>query len=255
MKKLKIALVQPDTVWENIEGNLSQLDDMLWDSDADVIVLPEMFTTGFSQRARQMAVSMNSLPVEWMHDLACRLGSLLMGSMIIEEKGKYFNRLLVAFPDGEMKFYDKKHLFSLSDENKIYTAGKERLVFDFEGWKIAGYICYDLRFPAWTRNVEQADLMVFSANWPQKRMSHWEALLKARAIENQCYVAGVNRVGQSPDGVEYNGMSKVYNYWGDELVNAQRNKGVIQVELSKELLTENREHYGFWKDMDKFDLR
>lgn len=254
METLKIALVQTNLVWEEIEQNLSNLDDMLWSADADVIILPEMFTTGFSNEAKKLAVKMDSAPVQWMHDLACRLGSLLMGSMIIEEEGKYYNRLLCAFPDGSMQHYDKRHLFSLMHEDDYYTAGRERLIFDYKGWKIFPLVCYDLRFPVWSRNVEMADLMIFVANWPEKRQKHWNLLLNARAVENQCYVAGVNRIGEDGGGIPHNGMSAVYDFWGNEQLSAKDLQGVFTVELSKEKIEEHRERFGFWRDRDNFKV-
>lgn len=255
METLKVALVQMDIVWEDITQNLNQLDEMLWDADADIIVLPEMFTTGFSNASEKLAVKMNSEPVQWMHDLACRLGSLLMGSMIIEEEGRYYNRLICAFPDGELKTYDKKHLFSLVRENEHYTAGNEKLVFDFKGWKIFPLICYDLRFPVWNRNVEMAELMIYVANWPEKRQHHWNLLLNARAVENQCYIAGVNRIGQDGNDIPHNGMSTVYDFWGNEVFSAKDLQGVFTVELSKAKIEEHRERFGFWRDRDNFEIK
>ncbi len=254
METLKIALVQTNLVWEDIEQNLSDLDEMLWAADADVIVLPEMFTTGFSNDSEKLAVTMNSEPVQWMHDLACRLGSLLIGSMIIAEDGKYYNRLICAFPDGSMQHYDKRHLFSLMHEDEHYTAGQERLIVEYRGWKIFPLVCYDLRFPVWARNVEMAELMIFVANWPEKRQKHWNLLLNARAVENQCYVAGVNRIGEDGEGVPHNGMSAVYDFWGNELISAKDLRGVFTVELSKAKIEEHRERFGFWRDRDNFNI-
>ncbi|HZH68662.1 MAG TPA: amidohydrolase [Chitinophagales bacterium] len=255
MDNLEIAIVQSDLIWEDIEGNLSNFDQLLWDADADVIVLPEMFTTGFTNQSNQLAVPMDGAPVEWMHDLACRLGSLLMGSMIIEEGGHYYNRLICAFPDGSLQYYDKRHLFSLAHEDQYFTAGKEHLLIDYNGWKIFPLICYDLRFPVWSRNIELADLMVFVASWPEKRQSHWDVLLKARAIENQCYVAGVNRVGEDKDGIVYSGSSAVYDFWGNDLVLAGDLEGVFKTVLSKPKLQEHRDRFGFWRDRDKFTIQ
>ncbi|MCO5231377.1 MAG: amidohydrolase [Chitinophagales bacterium] len=254
MKDLKIALVQMDIVWEDREANLNQLDDMLWDADADIIVLPEMFTTGFSNNSKELAVTMDSMEVMWMHDLACRLGSLMIGSMIIEESGKYYNRLICAFPDGEILTYDKRHLFSLVDEDKYYTKGTNRLIIEYKGWKIFPLICYDLRFPVWSRNVEMAEVMIYVANWPEKRQAHWNHLLKCRAIENQSYVVGVNRVGLDAHQNTHIGGSAVYDYWGEEQLNAGDKQGVFIVNLSKDSISQHRERYGFWRDKDKFEI-
>lgn len=255
MDTLTIALVQSDLIWEDIEANLEQFDDSLWAADADVIILPEMFTTGFTNDAERLAVTMDSKPVMWMHDLACRLGSLLMGSMIIEECGKFYNRLICAFPDGNINTYDKRHLFSLMKEDEYYTAGNQQLIFEYKGWKIFPLICYDLRFPVWTRNVEMADLMIFVANWPEKRQKHWNLLLNARAVENQCYVAGVNRIGEDGGGVPHNGYSAVYDFWGNEIFSAKDLQGVFTTTLSKSSLVEHRERFGFWRDRDTFEIK
>lgn len=255
MEHLKVALVQTNLIWEDIDANLSQLDDMLWAADADVIILPEMFTTGFSNNAEKLAVKMDSDPVMWMHDLACRLGSLLMGSMIIEENNQYYNRLICAFPDGSMQTYDKRHLFSLMQEQNYYTAGQERLIVEYKGWKIFPLICYDLRFPVWSRNVEMADMMIFVANWPEKRQKHWNLLLNARAVENQCYVVGVNRIGEDGGGVPHNGYSAVYDFWGNEQFSAKDLQGVFTITLSKSAIDQHRERFGFWRDRDTFEIK
>ena len=254
MDELNIALVQSDLVWEDIDQNLNQFDELLWASDADVVILPEMFTTGFSNNSQQLSVAMDSMPVNWMHDLASRLGCLLIGSMIIEEKGKCFNRLIAVLPDGTIQTYDKRHLFSLSKEQEYFSAGQEKLLIEYNGWKIAPFICYDLRFPVWTRNTKEADLMIFIANWPEIRIDHWNTLLKARAIENQCYVAGVNRIGTDNQGIVYNGQSAVYNFWGDELISAKDLQGLATTRISKKELKKNRVHYSFLKDRDKFGI-
>ncbi|MCO5234330.1 MAG: amidohydrolase [Chitinophagales bacterium] len=254
MEDLKIALVQMDIVWEDRDANLNQLDQLLWDANADVIVLPEMFTTGFTNHSVEMAVKMDSKEVMWMHDLACRLGCLMIGSMIIEEKGKYFNRLICAFPDGEIKTYDKRHLFSLVDEDKYYSKGIQRLIIEYNGWKIFPLICYDLRFPVWSRNIEMAEVMIYVANWPEKRQVHWNHLLKCRAIENQSYVVGVNRIGVDTHHNHHFGGSAVYDYWGDELLNAEGSRGVYIIQLSKENIQNHRVRYGFWRDKDKFEI-
>ncbi len=254
-ENLEVALVQSELLWEDIETNLSNFEDMLWDADADVIILPEMFTTGFTNNSKEYGVTMDSTPVMWMHDLACRLGSLLMGTMIIRDGNNFYNRMLCAFPDGSIKFYDKRHLFSLVGENQFYTAGEKHLLFDYLGWKITPFVCYDLRFPVWIRGVEEVDLMIFSANWPQKRHRHWNLLLTARAIENQCYAAGVNRIGLDGGGVSHNGMSAVYDFWGNEMVSAGDSKGVFKTVLSKSKLDEHRMRFGFWRDRDKFTVQ
>jgi len=254
---LRVALVQSDLVWENIPANLEAFDRQLSGitSPADMVILPEMFTTGFTNNAPQLAVKMDGAAVEWMRQHARRMDALVMGSMIIEEAGSYYNRLIAAFPDGELLTYDKRHLFSLMHEQDHYSAGRSRLIFEYKGWKIFPLICYDLRFPVWSRNVELADLMIYVANWPEKRQFHWNLLLNARAVENQCYVAGVNRIGEDGGGVPHNGHSAVYDFWGNELVSAKNLQTVVSVTLSRPALDEHRSRFGFWKDSDTFEIR
>ncbi|MCO5248088.1 MAG: amidohydrolase [Chitinophagales bacterium] len=255
MDNISVALVQSDIIWEDIHQNLSNFDEMLWASDADIVILPEMFTTGFSNHSKELAVTMNSMPIQWMHDLAGRLGCLLIGSMIIKEKENYYNRLIVTLPDGTIQTYDKRHLFSLSNEGVFYQAGTERLIIDYNGWKIAPFICYDLRFPVWSRNTEEVDLMIYLANWPEKRIEHWNTLLKARAIENQCYVAGVNRIGLDGNQLYYNGQSAIYDFWGEQQIYTGDKQGLYVAKISQQELKNNRSHYSFLQDRDNFELK
>lgn len=254
---LHITLVQNDLVWEDIPANLSSFDDLLSTvpRETDVVILPEMFSTGFTNNAEALAVPMDSEPMKWMQHHAKKLDALMIGSMIISEKGHFFNRLLVAFPEGNLLTYDKRHLFSLMHENDFYTAGDQRLIFEFRGWKIFPLICYDLRFPVWCRNTEMADLMIFVANWPEKRDYHWTTLLKARSIENQCYVAGVNRIGEDEKGNRHHGQSAVYDFWGKEMISAGDLQTCIHKTLSKEELNQHRKRYSFWKDRDNFEIQ
>lgn len=256
MENLTLSIVQNDLVWENIPANLASFDVMLNDisTPTDIIVLPEMFTTGFSNHAESLAVTMDSAPVQWMQQKAALMNALICGSMIIKENEQYFNRLICAFPDGNLMHYDKRHLFSLMHENDYYTAGNQKLTFEFRGWTITPLICYDLRFPVWCRNTEIADLMIFVANWPEKRSFHWTTLLKARAIENQCYLAGVNRIGLDNKGNPHNGESAVYDFWGKEMALAENLRTTKTVSLSKTALTQHRERFAFWKDSDTFNI-
>lgn len=255
MEKLKISLVQSDLYWEDIEKNLQHFTELTQDIETDVLVFPEMFTTGFTNASEQLAVQMDSLPIKWMQELSNKLDALLIGSMIIEENGHYYNRLLAAFPDGNLQTYDKRHLFSLVGENDFYAAGAEKLVINYKGWKISPLICYDLRFPAWCRNTEMEEIIIFIANWPEKRQKHWNLLLNARAIENQSYVVGVNRIGEDGSGIPHNGMSAVYDFWGNEIILANDLLGVFTTEVSKIKLKEHRERFGFWKDRDTFEIQ
>jgi predicted amidohydrolase len=254
---LTVTLLQNNLVWEDIDANLLAFEEQMagLPEGSDLIILPEMFTTGFSNNAEKLAVTMDSYPVRWMLDHAARQNAMMMGSMIIQEDGKYFNRLISAFPDGNLLTYDKRHLFSLMKENEYYTAGDSHLIFEFRGWKLFPLICYDLRFPVWCRNTDMADLMIFVANWPEKRHFHWTTLLKARAIENQCYVAGVNRIGPDNNGIPHNGESGLYDFWGKELVSARNLQTAVTATLSKTVLSEHRERFAFWKDRDTFEIQ
>jgi omega-amidase len=257
MTDLQLCLVQNDLVWEDIPANLSHFDDLLANvlPKTDIIILPEMFSTGFTNNAAELAVSMEDVPVKWMQDHARKHDAMVIGSMIISESGKYYNRLLAVFPDGDLLHYDKRHLFSLMQEQDYYQAGAHQLIFEFRGWKLFPLICYDLRFPVWCRNTEMADLMIFVANWPEKRNFHWTALLKARAIENQCYVAGVNRVGLDDKDNNFIGHSGVYDFWGKTAVSAGHLSGLTHINLPKTELEAHRKRYTFWKDRDTFEIQ
>ena len=208
---LNLKIIQPNIIWGNIDSNLLHLEAML-DSDlqpSDLIVLPEMFTTGFSMDVSHLAETIDGKTFRWMQSIAKRCSAAITGSIICLENKKYFNRLFWVNPDGEWFTYDKRHLFSIGNENQYFEAGNERLVVNFKGWRICPLICYDLRFPVWSRNNNQYDLLIYVANWPAARNQVWNILLKARAIENQCFVAGVNRVGLDAENIHYIGESCV----------------------------------------------
>ena len=197
MRDLKITLIQTEPVWENINDSLALFDEKInrISEKTDLIILPEMFTTGFSMNAANLAQDMNGSSIKWLQEKSQKINADITGSIIIKFGGKYFNRLLWAKPDGHLFSYDKKHLFRFAGEEKVYSAGDENITVELNGWKIRPFICYDLRFPAWTRNIRNRyDIAVFIANWPEKRSLHWKSLLQARAIENQCYVIGVNEL-------------------------------------------------------------
>ncbi len=256
-EKLNIAFIQANLNWEYSEANRDlfskEIDKV--SSNTDLIILPEMFTTGFSMNAENLAEPTDGPSLEWMREKAKLKSSAITGSVIITENGNYYNRLFFVFPDGSYKLYDKRHTFTLAKEDETYTAGTERLIVDYKGWKICPLVCYDLRFPVWSRNTEDYDLLIYVANWPEKRVNAWDALLKARAIENMAYCIGLNRTGTDGDGYVYNGHSAAYDYLGKELTEPNLEKEFIkEVTLEKESLYETRSKLKFLQDRDKFTL-
>jgi omega-amidase len=257
MENLKITLLQSDLAWEDISGNLNAFTTKLNNlkEDTDIVVLPEMFTTGFSMNSENLAEKMTGKSVTWMVDKAQKLGALILGSLIIEEQGHYYNRLIAAFPDATIKYYNKHHLFTLSGEHKFYTAGEKCIQLDYKGWKIRPLICYDLRFPLWARNTDNYDLLIYIASWPKPRINAWDTLLKARAIENMSYVVGVNRIGVDGNNLEYCGHSAVYDALGKNISSTKENKeAVFNVSLNKKELKSIRKKLTFLEDRDCFEL-
>ncbi|MAN26887.1 MULTISPECIES: amidohydrolase [Mesonia] len=258
MEKLSVTIIQADLHWENAELNREMFSKKINELSlsTDLIVLPEMFTTGFSMNAENLAEETNGSSLAWLQQQAKKFEVALTGSVIITENNNYYNRLFFVFPDGSFKTYDKKHLFTLADEQNTYSAGKERLLVEYKGWKICPLICYDLRFPVWSRNTEDFDLLLYVANWPKKRTQAWDALLKARAIENMCYVAGVNRVGFDGNSHEYSGHSAIYDMLGKQI--STLNHEVVfseTIQLSKQELNETRKRFAFLNDKDEFTLK
>jgi len=253
MQDLKVTLIQTSLFWENIESNLSLFDkkiDGIRD-ETDLIVLPEMFTTGFSMNAEKLAQDMRGTSVKWLREKSCSRQTDITGSMIIRENGKYFNRLLWAKPDGTLLHYDKRHLFRLTGEEKVYSAGNKNITVELKGWRIRPFICYDLRFPCWTRNSNNSyDVAIFIANWPEKRTSHWKILLPARAIENQCYVIGVNRMGEDGNGYYHSGDSSVIDPIGNIIFRKQDEESIYTTLLSYPALQEYRKSFPAWMDAD-----
>ena len=253
MQDLKIALIQSELVWEDHEANLHRFHETIDQVQAGVhlIVLPEMFSTGFSMKPARLAQRMDGSAVAWMKARSRETQADITGSLIIEEKGHFFNRLIWAKPDGSLHWYDKKHLFRYAGEDKVYTPGDGHLLVRCHGWKIRPFICYDLRFPIWTRNLDKAyDAAIFVANWPERRAPHWNALLKARAIENQCYVAGVNRVGVDGNGHRYIGDTCIIDPMGG-VINAVSHKEVIVADVfSAATLEGYRNQFPAWMDAD-----
>ena len=257
-KNLKIALIQTRLLWEDPKLNRKHFTHKIKSitQAVDLIILPEMFTTGFTMNASKIAENMQGPTVEWMQNMAAKSNSAITGSLVIEENKKYFNRLLFVLPDGKVFHYDKRHTFTFAGEDKIYKAGSEKLIIDYNGWKICPLICYDLRFPVWSRNIEDYDLLIYVANWPKPRIKAWDALLKARAIENMCYCVGVNRIGTDESNNEYSGNSAVYDVLGEEISNMRPDKEQTEVViLSKDHITTNRERLQFLNDRDAFTLK
>lgn len=258
MNTLSIALLQSDLVWENPEKNLDNFTNKIESiSDTvDIIVLPEMFTTGFSMNAIPLAEKMDGNTVLWMQKIASEKNSAVIGSIIIKENEAYYNRLLFVFQSGEIEHYDKKHTFTLAKEHETYTSGTEKLIVNYKGWKICPLICYDLRFPVWARNTENYDLLLYTASWPKKRINAWDALLKARAIENMSYTIGVNRIGLDGNDYEYVGHSAIYDCLGNCLTKEyNEEESIISLQVKKDEQDRVRESLGFLKDRDIFTIQ
>ncbi len=255
MNNLKITVVQTSLKWENIDSNLELFDGIVnkISTDTDLIVLPEMFTTGFTMNVEKLAETMNGAGISWMKKKSGEKKTDITGSLIIKANKKFFNRLIWVKPSGELFFYDKKHLFRFSGEEHVFTPGSESIIVSLKGWKIRPFICYDLRFPVWTRNYQNAyDIAMFVANWPGIRSCHWKVLLKARAMENQAYVVGVNRVGQDGNGLEYNGDSTIIDPKGNILFQKACELCIHTQELSFNTLKDYRKKFPAWIDADDF---
>jgi omega-amidase len=258
MQDLKVTLIQSELVWEDINSNLSEFDARITavKEDTHLVILPEMFSTGFSMNAADLAQDMDGSAVRWIQKKSRDIHADIVGSIIINDQGKFYNRLVWAKPDGDLLTYDKRHLFRMAGEEKIYSAGSKYITVKLNGWKIRPFICYDLRFPVWTRNMKnQYDAAVFIANWPERRVGHWKALLQARAIENQCYVIGVNRIGTDGIGLAYSGDSSVVDPWGTVMFQKSSQACTHTVELSYDLLKRCREDFPVWMDADHDALR
>ena len=254
---LKTALIQVDLAWEDPATNLRKFTERIEDlkEPVDLIVLPEMFSTGFSMNAEALAENMDGTTVSWMKNTALENNTAVTGSVIIKEANNFYNRLLFVFPDGNFKTYDKRHTFTLAKEDKTYTAGTERLIVEYKGWKICPLICYDLRFPVWARNTSDYDLLIYVANWPETRIHAWDILLQARAIENMSYCIGVNRTGNDGNDYKYNGHTAVYDCLGKRLFDNYRTQEFTEmIELDKSHIEETRDKLKFLQDRDSFSL-
>ncbi len=254
---LKVALIQTDLIWENSEKNRENFSKKFQNlsEDVDLVILPEMFTSGFTMNAKAVAETMKGGTVTWMQQMALKYNTAIVGSIVVTEDNKFYNRLLFVTPNGTLQYYDKRHTFTLAGEDKVYSTGIKKLIIDYKGWKICPLICYDLRFPVWSRNTEGYDVLLYVANWPKPRIAAWDALLKARAIENMSYCIGVNRVGVDGLDIEYSGNSAVYDLFGNEISNIEPNKEQIEIiTLQKEHITRYRDKLKFLDDLDDFTV-
>jgi omega-amidase len=278
MPPLTITLIQPDLRWEDKAANLQHFETLIEGirEDTHLVILPEMFSTGFSMRPEVLAERMDGPTIAWMRQITAHKKIILTGSVIIEERGHYFNRLIWMLPNGQYGVYDKRHRFAYAGENEHYTAGHKRLIASVNGWKVNLLVCYDLRFPVWSRQQLQEplpdkpthtdqlappsslepeyDLLVYVANWPERRSHAWKTLLQARAIENQAYVVGVNRVGNDGNNIYHSGDSMIVDPLGEVLYRAPGEESIFTSTLQREKLEEARTRFPFWKDADEFKI-
>jgi predicted amidohydrolase len=262
---LTITLIQTDLVWENKRSNLNMLDHKIRSlkERTEVIVLPEMFSTGFSMKPEELAETMEGETMQWMKKIAAERKIILTGSFICSNDGKFFNRLIWMQPNGELGYYDKRHTFGYAGEDRHYTKGAKRLIASVKGWRVNLQVCYDLRFPVWARqsntlpqqeNGAEYDVLIYVANWPERRSHAWKTLLCARAIENQCYVAGVNRVGHDGNNIYYSGDSMVVDPLGEVLYHVKDEEDIFTITLDKTHLQAIRDKFPFLKDGDRFSI-
>lgn len=253
---MQISIIQAPLFWENPEVNRNYFAAKIQNIPEEtlLVVLPEMFTSGFTMNPHEVAEDMNGATVSWMKTTAMNRNIAIMGSVVIREEDNYYNRLLFVFPTGEVEHYDKRHLFSLAGEHKVYTKGNEKKIIKYLGWKICPMICYDLRFPVFSRFNDDYDLLIYVANWPQARIHAWDTLLKARAIENMSYVIGVNRIGEDENDNSYPGHSQILDYMGNYMAEPSEKEMVFSIRLDKELMLANRNKFGFLRDRDTFTL-
>jgi predicted amidohydrolase len=256
VRNLNITLLQTELTWQDPATNRAMFSDRIANlkEESDLVVLPEMFTTGFTMDAKENSETPDGPTVKWLQHTAADQGITLCGSLIIREEQHFYNRLYWVSPNGKLKSYDKRHLFRMANESDHYTAGTERLVVELHGWRICPLVCYDLRFPVWSRGSNEFDLLLYVANWPASRRSAWDTLIPARAIENLCYAAGVNRTGTDDNGVEYDGGSLIADYLG-RLKQAGADPTVLHKSLDGKKLLRYREKFPAWKDADEFEIK
>jgi predicted amidohydrolase len=253
--KLHVVGIQADLFWENPTKNIASFEDKInsLPENTDLIVLPEMFTSGFTMKPEKVAEKMNGSTISWMQKIAIEKQIAITGSLVVKENNNYYNRLVFVHPSGEIETYNKRHSFTLAGEDKVYTSGTEKLIVTYKGWKICPLVCYDLRFPVWARNTENYDLLIYMANWPDKRIKAWNTLLKARSIENMCYTIGVNRTGIDANNYEYSGNSLIVDFLGEEIFSLPKNEvGFVSANLSKKSQGLVKEKLGFLNDKDSF---
>lgn len=254
MRTLNVALVQADLHWHDPAANRALFDDLIGDVEADLIVLPEMLSTGFTMASEDVAETMGGDTVAWLRDLAARTGATVAGSLVIRDAGSCYNRLVWMPPDGRETIYDKRHLFRMAGEHEHYVAGESRVNVQLGDWRVRLSVCYDLRFPVWLRSRGDYDALLCVANWPAARQTAWNALLRARAVENLCYTIAVNRIGRDGNGVDYRGGSGVYGPEGDPLAEVFDRDAVVTVSLDLDELDAYRRQFPAWRDADGFEI-
>jgi predicted amidohydrolase len=256
---LKASYIQTKLYWEQPDKNLEMLASKIEAiaEKSDLIVLPEMFSTGFSMNSEELAENFkSSKSISWMKTQAVKQSACVLGSLIIRDKGCHFNRMIIAFPDETIKYYDKRHRFTYAGEDQHYSAGKDKLIFTYKGWRICPMVCYDLRFPVWIRNRHEYDLLIFVANWPEARVNAWDTLLAARAIENMSYCLGLNRVGEDGNGLNHTGHSCLYDPLGQAMTDEyNETEHVKTIDISKSELEITRKKMAFLEDQDDFELK
>ena len=255
--ELNVVGIQANLIWENSQENLMFFENKIkkLSPETDLVILPEMFTTGFTMTPERVAETMDGKSILWMQKMANKHQLALTGSMVIKENNTYYNRLVFVHPSGKIETYDKRHLFTLAGEDQVYISGSEKLIVHYKNWRICPLICYDLRFPVWARNTENYDLLIYVANWPIKRVKAWEMLLKARSIENMCYTIGVNRVGKDANASEYSGNSLIVDYLGEIISDLPKSEiGIIKATLLKTNQEKVRKKLGFLNDKDTFHI-
>tara|TARA_R100000935_G_scaffold13736_4_gene27461 strand:- start:22525 stop:23307 length:783 start_codon:yes stop_codon:yes gene_type:complete len=256
-QNLNITILQTHLHWENPKANRAMFEEKIRaiKDQTDLILLPEMFTTGFTMNAESNAEGKEGTTLVWLKQLAKEKNCALTGSIIVKDNDLFYNRLYFVTANGTVKTYNKKHTFTLAGEHKTYKAGQNRIIVTYKGWRICPLICYDLRFPVWARNTEDYDLLLYVANWPEKRVSAWDALLKARAIENMSYCVGVNRIGLDGNGHNYSGHSAAYDVLGKQISTLDFETEFVEtITLTKEHIESNRKHLQFLNDRDTFTL-
>lgn len=254
---LHIAIFQLDLVWENPSANRTKIDQLLQNVEkpTDIVFLPEMFTTGFSMNVEELAENIDGETVQWMKNRCKELQLALCGSLIIKDNGQYYNRLVFVEPSGSIRFYDKRHLFTMGNEESHFQKGMDRLIVQYKGWRICPLICYDIRFPVWSRNRNEYDLLIYSANWPRNRKDVWNTLLKARAIENQSFVIGANRVGVDGQNISYSGNSQIFGAKGNCLAESKEGEEmIVSTEISMAELIKFRNTFPVLTDADSFSI-